>query len=349
MKRLKEFFSTCENKYYPDAADLNFSQITEEVCTRYVENYFKLGGKQFLLNDVLSSKNNGFRATHSTIAYFLSVCIVDKHKKTITKSAPEIGTADLLYILFITYLYHDYYFSIEERKNNCISNDSYQICLNNIKDSKHLEGRYKIENIIQYFEYREKRDHGIIAGSVLFGKLKENLERVLIGGCNSKIVNNLLWSRDHLRLYDLVCSTIIKHNIWLANSDSTDPEQTKRVKTYKENGLTPFIIDDSKRLRFEDDPLLFIFFIIDTIEPVKAYNRLFSTDSSKNYSDLLDDIYLSIGQKSIKIKYTEECKKFFCRTYIAAKSMESWMTLTVNHQCNSKYSVLTINFNQAET
>ena len=254
--------------------------------------------------------------------------------------APTEEDRIYLYILFLTFLYHDYYYYQEQNKE-LEPIDNFETEFKKIAGLKDI---YSPSNINKYYKYRGKSDHGIYAGYQLNRKLKSNLDEIL-NGEEVVIRNNLSWSKKDIKYYDFASSAIIKHNIWLANRNRVSEVQKKRVNEYESKDLNPFIISNKDRMKFEDNPLLFILFIIDSIEPIKIFNKNRNEHNKNNYNNLLSNILININQKSITLRYADSFKSIGCFTFCEAKQMETWLDVTVTQKCNEDYFELSIRFN----
>ena len=198
----------------------------------------------------------------------------EKYKERIQQfQQPEKDNNIHLFVLFLTFLYHDFYHYKE--------NDGSLEQISNIEDElfaldiKGLDFPYDTDSIKKYYEYRDSKDHGIYAGYILKKRLKDKIDKVQ-KGYESASEGQLYWSVDDIPYHDLASSSIIKHNIWLANSDSADEEQKHRVKDYIEKGLKPFIIDNKRRIKFIENPLLFFLFILNTPHSSDRYSLILS-------------------------------------------------------------------------
>lgn len=311
----------------------------------FIESYFNIGGKQFLINDIIDSfrtSYSGFRAAHSVVAYFLGVVFFEKYKEKIKQfRQPGNDNKINLFVLFLTFLYHDFYYYKECDGNLVVINEieSKLDVLNIIG----LDCPYDPASIKRYYEYRNRKEHGIYAGYMLNKRLKKHLDEILVDG-KPKVEGHLYWSMDDIPYYDLASSAIIKHNIWLANSDSDAMEQKERVACYEEKGLEAFIINNKGKIKFKDNPLLFMLFIIDTIEPVKMLCKAGMNNNNGTYEDLLLNIRININKRSVRLQYIGDFKSIGCHTFCEAKKMETWMNVTVSQTCTTNASTLIIEF-----
>lgn len=346
MKTLREEFESIDYKYYNDIKDIDYTNFIECECINFIESYFNIGGKQFLINDSINSFSNnssGYRATHSVSAFVLSVIFFEKYKERIQQFQQPVNNNKIhLFVLFLTFLYHDFYHYMEnDGSMEQISNiESELIAL----DIKGLDFPYDTASIKKYFEYRNKNEHGIYAGYKLKKSLKDKLDNVQ-KGYDPASEGQLYWSVDDIPYHDLASSSIIKHNIWLANSDSADEEQKVRVKHYIDKGLNSFIIDNKGRIKFKENPLLYIFFIIDTIEPIKILHKAgMKSNNNDTYGDLLINIKIRVNKDSIRLMYNGNYKCIGCYSFCEAKKMESWMKVTVSQKCSANSITLIIKF-----
>jgi len=293
---------------------------------------------------------------------FVHVLKVERYKNSVQEYIDKFFKGDLscncypkdiLRLLFLMCLSHDYGYIIEKRRRDDpdFKKDLKEIEeeieeLEKIKriNKKFFSKPYDLSTVKRYFEYRKYREHGISGGALLFYRLMKNFEekeKIRNGGCFVKnidgkekirkedcfVENNLLWCRRNDEIfYALVSSIIIKHNIWYV----TDFE---KIEEYEEKGLDYLILrDPKKRLSFKKSPLLYLFCILDTIEPVKAfYDR---NDKKLSVSEILKNVEFSIDENSIRIgvnlakeREREKVINYICKI----RTLQDWLNISVEY------------------
>lgn len=241
--------------------------------------------------------------------------------------------------MVLIYLVHDFYNDKEKIKNNTDSNiwkyediDNSKVALfdyvlkNDLfNTSPKMEKLFRI--IPNYFKYRyenKKLDHGILAGIKLFESLERN-RKIRKEQQKLNIENNspssLYWGDDLTPLYAQASLAIAMHNIWISE------ENEESIKKYKEFGLNA-IISDSKEIfpiSIDENPLLFLFGLVDTIEPIKTFNCVSTTYVLKNILiDFLDNTIVIKNSKNSKLEFSNLKNKI--------KGLDKWLYVTIN--CN---------------
>ena len=345
-----ECFSNLENyNYYSDSSKiLNFEEFNDKQCVEFIKKYFVNGGKGNIVSNICDYFIDGsaFRASHSVSIYLLGLVIYDNCeclKTIINQQIKPLGISDFKYIWFLICLHHDYCSYIED-KPNCNDYLSQQDVHKTLLEmtSSFFEGVYNNQNIRSYSDYRrnaKRFDHGISGGCMLNKGLRDNLS-IAIKESKTKtpsdfVYKRLHWSDSHVIWYDFAASIIIKHNIWFVNTDRSSKDDI-----YKYEGvldMLDFIISDKKRIKFADNPLLFIFFVLDTIEPIKI--------DRKNNKETLDKVLfhfcLSDDQFIISLYPNDKVDNDLYLTLgEKAEGMKVWMDLDVEIKADNKVVII---------
>ena len=146
-----------------------------------------------------------------------------------------------------------------------------------------------------YYNYREKKEHGIFAG-LAFDKDMCEIRRSK-EGTNEM---GLSWRVELEDLYHYVAWIILAHNIWMIRKDKADMDTLKK---YHNAGLDDLILQlDNEGLNvdykidFDDYPLFTLFCIVDTIEPLKSSSCLSDIDIQLKFGKIIiksnDGVYL---------------------------------------------------------
>jgi hypothetical protein len=113
-----------------------------------------------------------------------------------------------------------------------------------------------------YFEYRAKyckvNDHGISAAHIMYNDL-----------CKMRAKNG--WNKSLEKTYNYTAWIILSHNIWFVKNNSNKVIY-ERYKQYKLDDL--ILKDDEYKIQLTEYPLLFLFCLVDSIEPVKAIKEV---------------------------------------------------------------------------
>lgn len=253
-----------------------FEEVTSS--NKFIFEYFERGAKTRIFDkEILQSNNN--RNVHSISSFFLGILI----KKQLNV---RLKNDNFLYLWFLTCLYHDYAYYIENDKakyppikfplERIISELNIQECL--LAKSR-IKTSFTKRIITQYYKYCQKElgflNHGIIGGLLLYDRLIDNYKKIKkeynsLNRDNSDkfMFKGLYWSSDFSN-YERAAIAIINHNIWYAPYDNSSTE--KLYINYKLNKL--IFSDKNDRFNCRNN-LLFLLLLCDTIEPVKEFSCL---------------------------------------------------------------------------
>lgn len=313
---------------------------SEEECRGFIEEHFRSGNKEMAFQYPESIKEKclrGMRTVHMTSLYLLGDYLYDIFGEALYKGLEDEGNLNIKsrgewyqkeyffkYIWFLTCLYHDVTSNVEEDEEfKRIANEYFEnktsksqkdtIYEHYCVDGKLFQPRFNYGTISEYYDKRKKEgkyDHGIIAGYLLFEKLKKNFEEKTKGHDMRKEIvydkdKKIQWRLEQMDIFAYVSDAIICHNLWMAY---TPDDKAK----YKSNGLDKLIIKDDKsnRLSLEEYPLQFMLCLLDTIEPIK---RFCNDRNEMNYKDCLQNIYIADmsenGVRKLIISWSNIMKK----------------------------------------
>ncbi len=256
-----------------------------EDCCRFITEFIKYSEKtKTVLFDGIRylEDNDPCRLNHIVSTFFLGLWLF-KHKNNsfihdVIKN--ELGNLDCFhnniddierqftYIWFMATLFHDLGYIAENKK------DGEAISSHRIPFDNSVPSFYS--NVYeQYYNYREKHEHGIFAG-LKFDRDICNIRSFQEHNDQS----NLCWRKELEQLYHYVAWIILAHNIWMIRDDE------KYLVNYQKFGLDKLILSSEKvndkfieyKIKFEEHPLFMFFCIIDTIEPLKSTNCLLKVD-----------------------------------------------------------------------
>lgn len=192
--------------------------------------------------------------------------------------------------------------------------------------------RYTSADTIRYFNYCinvwGKIDHGITGGflfydrmvknyvSAYFSALKES-PALQIGAASFR---NFTYMGKHFCIEQLpaflhIAGCIAAHNIWKQSEDQREE--------YERYLLDVLLAENYKNITFEEDPLLYILALTDTLEPTKIYNQ------QKEYQGLTarevaNAIYVDYTPGTRKIRFSASPNISIDPLYKKAKGLENW-------------------------
>ena len=122
-------------------------------------------------------------------------------------------------------------------------------------------------------------------------------------------------NRDNIGLY---VECIARHNMWFASDDTK--------QTYKDYGLDELIPkpDNSHRISFSKQPLLFLLCLLDTLEPLKAYKSVRVGDDTILESIILD--VLKCGESYSLVITDSLGDKILTR----AQDLDTWLDVSLH-------------------
>lgn len=149
--------------------------------------------------------------------------------------------------------------------------------ISGVKINKHV---YSFNTILDYLEYykingKEGRyDHGIVGGLWFYDSAIKNYIQMYYETqmYNQKIIdprdfismNHRHFSSEQIIVFEFIADCIISHNIWT-------PSTSEVNEKYKKCGLSQLTEGNYKKLSMNDNPILYLLAIVDTIEPLKIY------------------------------------------------------------------------------
>lgn len=140
--------------------------------------------------------------------------------------------------------------------------------------------RYSSEQMAKYFRYcldsadKPFYNHGIIGGHLFFDQMVKNYVDSYHLACREGNANisfddfeygfpRRFFKKEQFPIFAYIADCIIAHNVWAADEKS-------RAK-YIEYGLDFLLPENFRKISFEENPVLYILAIADTIEPCKCY------------------------------------------------------------------------------
>ena len=237
---------------------------------------FGKGDKKY--NTLLSEINelDNVRCNHIINTFLLGIALYeecDNFKiqidKNIEKYVNEEFKKDFFFFWFLICLFHDLGYAEENKGKDsaAFSND-----FSKISPLDDVDGVLALFKKVYpyYFLYRKIEfgvvDHGIYAGRKMFHDLCKIREEHASNNSNPK-----LWREELIQIYNLVSWVVLAHNIWF-----TLDTDTKKSQMYRKYKLEELILDtDGKNnvveypITLQDYPFLFLFCLVDLIEPMK--------------------------------------------------------------------------------
>ena len=305
-------------------------------CKKFIDAYLHRGGK----GDIPYAKNIEellpSRVKHIVSCFFLGSIFYIKClriRKSIESSlqitrTSESTSGNFSYLWFLTCLFHDLGYAVEDHKRTSKKeNDMYNDYLKELPSRPYgIPTLYNKKTLKSYSLLRACQhscyDHGIVGGISLFHDLCIYRRR-MVESFGEKH-DGLYWGKELEKHFGFVSWVIACHNIWMINEHSTD------VAAYKFFGLNNLIIKDSYQDIFkysissEKNPFLFLFCLVDSIEPIKVME---STDKFSK----IDIAFDSTGIKLNLSKLPTNLRKEYAKKIL---DLGSWLTPVISNDCN---------------
>lgn len=186
--------------------------------------------------------------------------------------------------------------------------------------------QYEPETLVRYYNYRNNvwgaADHGIVGGFLFFDRMIKNylvayLAKLQEGTTpcdpNDFIFRGRHFCADQLSVFHYISDCIMAHNIW------KQPENMRQK--YEEYQLTELFQEHFKPISYQDNPILFILAVTDTLEPLKVFKEIESeiviNALNIEYLPGSNSLFLSSASNDVPIS----------RLYQKAKELETWTTV----------------------
>lgn len=293
-------------EYYPCFTDdefFNFDFNNVSHCENFISKFIKAGGKDesglFKLGLKWLKREMSARFKHIISVYLLGIYLynnIPNLKIMIDRKLKNLGRVEsddrkLIYMWFMISFFHDLGYKYESNVSNLKIKDSELFKKQEYSLSECIPSIYGKELCQNYYKFRNKRDHGIAAG-VIFYKELCSIRR------SGERISNLYYGEDLEEQLYVIGRIILVHNIWFCSN-----RKKRKVKEYTNNGIESLILETNTKgtpsnypIVFEDYPLLFLFCLIDSIEPLKATNILSEIDiqCTENSIKIItnDDVYI---------------------------------------------------------
>lgn len=357
-RTLKEIFQVIRKgkswKYYDTSTCPTIEKLfySNHTSTEWVKNMFRDGEKLCVFKGYASESLLNDRMKHTISVYFLGIYIVNHIKpikERINTFVKNNGNEKWTYFWFLTCLYHDYGYIIENDKDTY---DLHLLDLDKLCQQLYVESEVlsiidydnsglTTKDIVDYFEIHRSKNikpflnHGIIGGIFLYHELTKNLDNVIsqkkrqeeIFDETNFIHNGLHYSINHKDWYQICAESIILHNIWFAYNKED-------IKFNIQNGLAKFCLKRGQKLWY-DNPLTNLLILCDTLEPIKQIGTTALTEVllNANYDQikitvphrLLDNEMSSYKESLVKLK---KWFKIQSRIYDGKKNFT--ITFTIN-------------------
>lgn len=276
-------------------------------------------------NEILES-----RLRHTNSLYLLGILLAEKigFNRFDLMQWDTNNRRDFLHSWVGICLFHDFGYFIENNKekynpHNFSSIDDICDAFNIKYDLRKEYTETLIDDYYKYLINSNHIDHGIVGAMMLYNSLmaRNNQHKEFSKGGGSIISEKPLFGKKNEESIAKYAYTIARHNMWFAK-----PEDVDIYKALNLNQLIPKD-DNSHRISFSKDPLLFLLCLIDTLEPLKTYDEESDYEILKSISF---DVFCSNDTVSIKIE--DLCGKIINKV----RKCTSWLDIEVDIKSDKK-------------
>lgn len=245
------------------------------------------------------------RARHIVSTYLLGITLyqVPQIQICVNVQLGRFNTKDkdlsrrFLYLWFLICFFHDLGYAYELDILSVPNNLKKPIIYKRNKVQNMLPNIYDTDIVNKYRAYRLRcmcvNDHGILGGMVVYKELIKKLNP----------------REDIVKVLKTISNIIMVHNMYF------EQEVGRNARCYRHYGLQTLLYKGNKcrEISLVDNPLLFLFDLVDSIEPLKSL----SVENLKNVY-----LYCSNSQIVIKNPNQTDYNKFKSRIM----SIDSWLT-----------------------
>lgn len=193
--------------------------------------------------------------------------------------------------------------------------------------------------IEKYYVYRKNEmgvfDHGILGGYMLFDNLVKNYVNKMANKANKTefIVDDRRCSIEQISLFAYMADCIVSHNIFFPNPSDKG--------IYREYGLNE-LIEYHKPIKFDSNPLLFLLYLVDSIDPIKYFEQ----KTNSKYDEILKSIDIDFpicNTLKLSISNLFGIKNEIIEEYIMRiKRLSDWLGIVTNADYAKKSIEITI-------
>lgn len=254
--------------------------------SNFITRYFHYAGNisclpwQEISNDNIPDLE--WRAQHTVSLFIMGIMVVNEFEINLQElpKYEDDPYENFLYIWSMMCLYHDLGYYYEEQKatlvEKCPTIDDF-LCYADIE--------YNLLNVIEdgdlasgYYKYRclgdpkndvlPKVDHGISGSVLMYDRLMKKIvkDKYIYENAELYVVDTRKFKKTNIKCVREASNAILRHNMWFAK-----PED---YENYMKFGLQKLIPadDNSHRYSIQNNLLLFLLAVLDTIEPIKLYH-----------------------------------------------------------------------------
>ena len=306
----------------------------------FILKYYFNSGKMEIIEEFNTyAKFKNDRAIHTVSIFFLGIIIWKSTKlnSLIFENKNNLrGNPTFQFVWFLSILFHDFAESIEEEIKCDDLNDLYKKYNIDHRLTDYIEVGHIDKTLFllikKYYYYRrysmKSIDHGILAGIYMYDRLYKIREKKASEG-KVHNGNELSWDSSLIPLYATAAGAIACHNMW------TTKKRSKEHSDYIKFELDALVRPTFKKIKSGDNSLLFLFGLVDTIDPIKYFMKKgFDSENILNRLDIdCSDDYITIINKDIQEETFKQYRNDNKRNF------EGWLDLTVEKIIDNKFRI----------
>ncbi len=192
------------------------------------------------------------------------------------------------------------------------------------------EHRYTSSVVTRYMNYCINEfkhvDHGIVGGYLFYDRMIKNYMMAYLSATREE--NTFVdlsdfhyqyrhFCSEQLKIFSYISDCILSHNIW------KQPDDKREI--YKQYNMDDLFSENFKSISYEENPLLYILVVTDSIEPVKIYQK---EDKHLSAEQIINAINIEFIPKSHTLKFSS-CSNIVDIGILhqKAKGLESWTSV----------------------
>lgn len=188
---------------------------------------------------------------------------------------------------------------------------------------------YLSATVTRYLNYcineRGRVDHGILGGMLFYDRMLKNYMVAYTTHSNECAhppeledfyYRDRHFCTEQLKIFSYISDCILSHNIWKQPADKREE--------YERYGLTQLLGENFRYISYENNPLLYILVIADTLEPLKAYQQ---ANPNLRTEEIVDAIDIEYTPASRLLTFSSNSNKIdISILHSKAKSLAEWTT-----------------------
>lgn len=301
-----------ENWFYSGLKDFSITELDDpQKCSKLLKRLLQNRKKDdfILYKDFFRKSNKLFesRSQHILSCYCLGKIFYD-NSSSIKQAIDDFISAHNLnsqrdvnafrYLWMLICLFHDLGYAYESKE----ATNSFDVeeLLNKLPDTaKGIPDLYTKKLLLDYYKYRKckfgVKDHGLTGGALLFKDLNEHF----------RDSSDEVWRSN---IHSCVSWVIACHNIFYSYRGN---------KCYECNSLSDLCSTPNPRnIRLSEHPLLFLFCLVDSIEPLKTFGGVGE----------LKSVNVEFSPESLTISVDMRCNGKKLDYLRKIQSLNDWLT-----------------------